>query len=59
MANDVKFEGKDRRLPGIEKFLADNRDAIIEMAANAIAEKTIRSKAFKEAWKSKMEEARG
>ncbi len=24
MANDVKFEGKDRRLPGIEKFLADN-----------------------------------
>ena len=24
MANDVKFEGKDRRLPGIEKFLAEN-----------------------------------
>ncbi len=24
MANDVKFEGKDRRMPGIEKFLADN-----------------------------------
>ena len=24
MANDVKFEGKDRRLKGIEKFLADN-----------------------------------
>ncbi len=24
MANDVKFEGKDRRMPGIEKFLAEN-----------------------------------
>ena len=24
MANDVKFEGKDRRMAGIEKFLADN-----------------------------------
>ena len=24
MANNVKFEGKDRRMPGIEKFLADN-----------------------------------
>ena len=24
MANDVKFEGKDRRLPGIEKFLVEN-----------------------------------
>ncbi len=24
MANDVKFEGKDRRLQGIEKFMADN-----------------------------------
>ncbi len=24
MANDVKFEGKDRRLPGIEAFLAEN-----------------------------------
>ncbi len=24
MANDVKFEGKDRRLAGIEKFLAEN-----------------------------------
>ena len=24
MANDVKFEGEDRRMPGIEKFLAEN-----------------------------------
>ncbi len=24
MANDVKFEGKDRRMAGIEKFLSDN-----------------------------------
>ena len=24
MANNVKFEGKDRRMPGIEKFLAEN-----------------------------------
>jgi len=24
MANDVKFEGKDRRMAGIEKFMADN-----------------------------------
>ena len=24
MANDVMFEGKDRRMPGIEKFLAEN-----------------------------------
>ncbi len=24
MANDVKFEGRDRRMPGIEKFLAEN-----------------------------------
>ena len=24
MANDVKFEGKDRRLAKIEKFLAEN-----------------------------------
>ncbi len=30
MANDVKFEGKDRRMPGIEKFLADNGFASLE-----------------------------
>ena len=30
MANDVKFEGKDRRMPGIEKFLAENNLGSLE-----------------------------
>ena len=30
MANEVKFEGKDRRMPGIEKFLAENNLGSLE-----------------------------
>ena len=32
MANDVKFEGKERRMPKIEKFLAENDLGSMEAA---------------------------
>lgn len=32
MANDVKFEGKERRMAKIEKFLADNQLGSMEDA---------------------------
>ena len=41
MANDVKFEGKERRMAKIEKFLADNQLGSMEDARDLCLSKGI------------------
>ncbi len=41
MANDVKFEGKERRMPKIEKFLAENDLGSMEAARDLCLSKGV------------------